>query len=81
MDYEMREGQGSLFVNDRKETENQPDYKGSCLIQGQECWIAGWKKQSAGGKNWMSLSIQPKEKAQAETQAETQATPQAEAQF
>jgi len=51
---------GVLFVNDRKETETQPDRKGSINVEGKEYWLSGWIKESAKGKI-LSLSIQPKE--------------------
>jgi hypothetical protein len=31
MAYTMKPGQGSLFKNDRKESNNHPDYKGSVV--------------------------------------------------
>lgn len=52
---------GVLFVNDRKETDKQPDYKGSINIGGKEFWLSGWKHTSAAGNTYLSLSVQPKE--------------------
>jgi hypothetical protein len=57
MAYEMRELNGSMFKNDTK-TGNQPDYKGSTLIDGKKYWISGWIKESAAGKKYLSLSFQ-----------------------
>jgi hypothetical protein len=52
---------GALFTNFKKETDSQPDYRGSCTINGIEYWISGWiKKPKAGGKNFLSLSFQIK---------------------
>lgn len=62
MAYEQREGQGSLFRNDKKDTEQQPDYRGSILIGGVEHWLSAWIKTSKAGAKYMSLSAQPKEK-------------------
>jgi hypothetical protein len=64
MAYELREGQGSLFRNERKETEKHPDYTGSIkLPDGSECWLSGWIKQGAKGK-FFSLQIgKPKDPA------------------
>lgn len=60
MAYEQRENTGSMFVNDKKETENHPDRTGSALIGGVEYWVSGWIKESAKGK-WMSLAFKPKD--------------------
>lgn len=51
---------GVLFKNDRKEKTSQPDYKGSCEIDGEEFWIAAWIKDGKKGK-FMSLAFTPKE--------------------
>ena len=62
MAFEQKDGQGSLFKNDRKEPgSKQPDYRGDCNINGEIMEIAAWIKQSSNGKNFMSLSFKPKE--------------------
>ena len=50
---------GVLFVNDRKEKENQPDYTGNVVINGSKKRLAGWKKTSKSdpSMNFLSLSI------------------------
>jgi hypothetical protein len=60
MAYEQKDGQGSLFKNTDKETEQQADYKGSIKIDGREYWLNSWLRESKGGKKYMSLSAQPK---------------------
>jgi uncharacterized protein (DUF736 family) len=56
--YEQKDGQGSLFKNKRKETDNHPDYTGSVTINGVEHWLSAWiKTPKAGGEKYMSLSI------------------------
>lgn len=64
MSYVQKEGQGSLFKNDRKEKESHPDYKGSIMVDGVEYWVSAWIKRSEGKAPFMSLSAQPKEKQQ-----------------
>jgi hypothetical protein len=59
MSYVQKDGQGSLFKNDRKEKDSHPDYKGSITINGQEFWLSAWIKK--GEKTFMSLAAQPKE--------------------
>jgi hypothetical protein len=58
-DFQHRELSGSLFKNDRKEQPNHPDYRGDCLIGGQQYWVSGWIKDGARGK-WMSLAFTSK---------------------
>lgn len=58
MAYEPRPGTGSIFQNDRKEKDSHPDYRGDlCLEDGTVVKIAGWKKQTSGGKPFLSLKI------------------------
>tara|TARA_R110000782_G_scaffold251398_1_gene338957 strand:- start:57 stop:323 length:267 start_codon:yes stop_codon:yes gene_type:complete len=61
MAYEQRDNSGSLFKNDKKEKENHPDYKGSCMVGGVEMWMSSWLKTGANGTKFMSFSFQPKE--------------------
>lgn len=61
MAYELKEGQGSLFTNKRKETETHPNLQGSIMVGGVEHWISGWVKLTANGEKWISLSVKPKE--------------------
>ena len=72
MAYEIRPNSGSLFKNDRKESENHPDYKGTALINGVEMWMSSWLKTGENGTKFMSFSFQPKEQ-QAQQQAARQA--------
>lgn len=59
--YEPKDGSGALFKNNDKQSENQPDYRGSIVIKGQEYWLSSWLKTSAKGTKYMSLSAQVKE--------------------
>lgn len=54
---------GALFKNDEKNADhpNWPDYKGSIDVEGKEFWINAWLKKSKAGRNYMSLSVTPKE--------------------
>jgi len=52
---------GVLFVNNRKENENQPDYTGNINVDGVEYWLSGWKKKSKSGSSFLSVSVNPKE--------------------
>lgn len=60
MAYERKDGDGTLFKNDRKEKDTHPDYTGSILINGVDHWLSAWLKQGKNGK-FMSLSAKPKQ--------------------
>lgn len=72
MAYEARDMSGSIFVNDRKERENQPDRTGSCMIDGVEYWVNGWMKKHKNGKPWMSLAFKRKDAPSAKAPAAPQ---------
>ena len=62
MSYEHREGSGSLFRNELKDSEKQPDYRGTLMVAGKVWEIAGWKKEGKKG-TFLSLKAQePREK-------------------
>lgn len=64
---------GSLFKNDKKTEDKHPDMSGSINIDGVEYWISGWKKQSKGGANFISLSVRPKEQTRQSNEPTTKA--------
>ena len=61
MAYEQKDLTGSLFKNDRKETDSHPDYKGSALINGVEHWLDAWINAAKDGSKYMSIKMKPKE--------------------
>lgn len=64
MAYEQRDNSGTIFNNDRKEAQNQPDRTGTCMVDGVEYYISGWVKQGAKGP-FMSIAFKRKQPAQA----------------
>ena len=61
---------GSLFKNDRKETDKHPNYKGSLNVAGTDYWISAWIKKSKEGSTFMSLSVEEKGKDNRKTVVE-----------
>jgi hypothetical protein len=51
---------GVLFDNDRKESDNHPDYTGKINVEGKEYWLSAWVKEGSKGE-FFSLSVKPKE--------------------
>ena len=58
--FEHKENRGSLFRNNKKENENQPDYRGDALINGKQVWLSAWLNEGKNGK-YFSISFQDKD--------------------
>jgi hypothetical protein len=65
-DHRDHTNRGVLFKNDRKQSDKQADYKGSINVNGEEFWLDAWINESKSGAKYMSLSIKPKKKVEAE---------------
>lgn len=57
MAYEMREGSGSLFVNDRKRKDTHPDMQGKVMVNGEVRWVSAWKRKTKSGDDWISFAV------------------------
>lgn len=53
----MKDGQGSLFKNDKEGNSERPDYFGKCKVDGIEHRLAAWVKTAKSGIKYISLSI------------------------
>jgi uncharacterized protein (DUF736 family) len=72
MSYEHKNGNGSLFKNTNKTSENQPDYSGSIKLQdGTNQQIAAWVKEGAKGKFFSIKLSDPYVKPETAQVAET----------
>jgi hypothetical protein len=63
MAFELRDNSGSLWVNDKKQSDNHPDRTGSALIGGVDYWVNGFLKKTKAGEPYLSLSFKRKDTA------------------
>ena len=65
-EYQTKDFTGSLFANDRKEKDTDPNAKGTAVIDGVEYWVSAWTREGENGR-WQSLAFTKKdEKPQAQ---------------
>jgi uncharacterized protein (DUF736 family) len=61
MAFEPKNDSGSLFRNERRESDSHPEYRGDGIVNGEAVWINAWVKESKKtGKKFFSLSFRPK---------------------
>lgn len=60
MAFQHKNNTGSLFKNDRKESERHPDYTGTIIVDGVSYWLSAWVKGGANGK-FFSLAVKAKD--------------------
>ena len=56
--YEHKMNTGSLFVNDRKQKEGDPDRTGTLNVDGKSYYISGWINTGTKGQ-WLKLAVKP----------------------
>lgn len=64
---------GQVWGNDKKETANHPDFKGSIDIEGKEYWLSGWKRDPNGNPKAPAMRLSAQAKDQAHNQGMEQA--------
>ena len=57
MAYELRDGQGSIFPNNKK-SEKHPDFRGEMKIDGVVYEVSAWRKAYSKGE-FLSLNVKP----------------------
>lgn len=62
MAYDLRDGQGTLFINKSKKKETQPDLEGKISINGVVFRLAAWRRLGKSGDPWFSIQAAPLEK-------------------
>jgi hypothetical protein len=61
MAYTPKDNTGTLFRNDRKESDNHPNAKGTAIIEGVEYWLSAWTKVGKDGDRFQSISFKRKD--------------------
>lgn len=61
MAYEQRDNSGSLFKNEKREKDSQPNATGRAMIDGKEYFVSAWTKEGKGGTRYQSLAFKPVE--------------------
>lgn len=54
---ETKNNTGAIFKNDKKTSENQPDYKGKVNVNGADMEVALWVKESKTCAKYFSASF------------------------
>lgn len=61
MAFELNELGGSLWHNENRTNERQPDMTGSVKVDGQEYRVSGWLKETRNGKEFISMALTVKD--------------------
>jgi len=72
MTFEHKPDTGSLFKNDKRETDSHPNAKGSALIDGVEYWVVAWTNFKGDGSPYQSLKFSKKDENRAPNPASQQ---------
>ena len=54
---EQKQNTGTIFKNDKKTADNQPDYRGKINVEGKELEISLWVRTAQSGVKYMSAAI------------------------
>lgn len=64
MAYEYKEGKGSIFPNDYKTQDAQPDFRGKAMWKGEIIELSLWEGETQAGVKKFSVSIsEPRQKS------------------
>ncbi len=65
MAFEHKENTATVFENDKKSSDNQPDFTGKGKVDGAMKEFALWKRETKGGKTMLFVKwSEPQEKFQ-----------------
>lgn len=60
------ENRGSIWKNEKKETDKHPDFTGSLNVDGREYWVSAWKRKEGANPKAPALTftVKPKDEQQ-----------------
>lgn len=62
-DFVPKEGTGFLFINDKRESDNHPNVKGTAMFEGVLIDVAAWTRVGKNGNKFQSLKLsRPRQK-------------------
>ena len=53
---------GSIWKNEKKETDKHPDFTGSLNVDGTDYWVSAWRRKEGASDRAPALSFQIKKK-------------------
>lgn len=66
---------GSIWKNEKKETDNHPDFTGSLNVNGVEYWVSAWKRRQDASDKAPALTFTVKPKDESSATKKSSATP------
>lgn len=63
MSFERKDLNGALFLNDKRDRDTHPHYKGNATIRGEEFWMDAWINEDKNGKKYLAVKFKAKETA------------------
>ena len=60
-EYQQKDNTGVIFKNDKRNGENDPNGKGTIMVDGVEYWLSAWTNTDKNGNKYQKVSVQPKE--------------------
>jgi hypothetical protein len=61
MSYTPKDNTGTLFKNDKKESDSHPNARGSALIDGVEYWVDAWTNEDKNGNKYQKMTFKRKD--------------------
>jgi hypothetical protein len=61
MSYTPKDMTGSLFKNEKRESDTHPNARGSAVIDGVDYWVDAWTNTTQAGDKYQALKFKRKE--------------------
>ena len=63
---------GALFRNEKRATEQHPEYTGKITIEGKDYYLSAWVNEMRNGQKYFAIKATPKDATPATTPAPAQ---------